>query len=99
MDPQGAIECSGSVAGGAGGQRRYVVGALCYRYHESAPGFPAVVLGYVLPDDLGHCDVCWDHRPVPGDDVPVYSRTTGHLDLRGARGSSSQGGPSWTLIT
>ena len=42
------------------------------------------VLGHVLPDDLGHCDLCRHDRIFPAVHSAVHPRSAGDLDLRDA---------------
>ena len=49
-----------------------------------APRLPALVVGHVLPDDLGLLDVLRHDRPVRHADVPVRPRAADDLDLRDA---------------
>ena len=52
---------------------------------EPAPRLPAVVVGHVLPDDLGLGDVHRHDRPVPDAVLPVHPLPADDLDLRDAR--------------
>ena len=76
---------------GADRQRRDVAGALRHHRHVPPPRLPAVVLGHVLPDDLGLLDLLRHDRPVRDAVLPVRPRAADDLDLRdahdGARGT------------
>src|SRR5262249_14880107 len=71
-------------------QLRDVVRALRDHRDQPAPRLLALVVGDVLPDDLGLVDVPGHHRSVLRADVPVPGFPAGDLDLRDARAGAGQ---------
>ncbi len=75
-------------------QRRHVARTLRDRRHQPAPRLPAIVVGDVLPDDVGLVHVPGDARIVRDAAVPVPALPAGDLDLRdadAAAGGQGQG--------
>jgi hypothetical protein len=73
-------------------QRWHVAGAVRHHRHLAAPRLPALVVGHVLPDDLGLLDVLRHHRPVHDADVPVRQAAADDLDLRSAHARAGSKG-------
>ena len=76
---------------GADRQRRHVARAVRHHRDVAAPRLPALVVGHVLPDDLGLLDVLRHDRPVRHADVPVRPRAADDLDLRDADAGAGGG--------
>ena len=62
-------------------QYRHVAGTLRDRDHQSAPRLPALVVGDVLADDLGHLHLRRDARLLHDRDLPVRPRAAHDYDL------------------
>ena len=73
-------------------QRRHVARALRHHRHVAAPRLPAVVVGHVLPDDLGLHHLLRHDRPVHDAVVPLRPRAADDLDLRGADAAAGSEG-------
>src|SRR5512132_2135717 len=84
MDSEGAVEHSPLVPALGRYPGRYVVRAIRHRRDESASRLPAIIVGYLCPDALGHCNIRGNAGvvllPVPA----LHSRNAYDLNLRNA---------------
>ena len=83
----------------AGRQTGHVAGALRDRGHQPAPRFPALVVGHVLPDELGLGDVHRTDRIVPHAVLPVHPLPAHDLDLRDARAGDMKTDEEKTVVS
>ncbi len=81
MDPDDADH---AVSDRHGGQHRHVARALRHRRHQPAPRLPAVVVGHVLADAVGHHDVRRHDWAVRDAVLPLHPGAADDLDLRDA---------------
>ena len=75
-----------------GGQRRHVAGAFRHRRHQPPPRLPAVVVGDVLADALGHHDLRRHDWPLHHAVLPFHPGAADDFHLRDAdHGARGQG--------
>ena len=79
--PPGARQRAAAVCDCPGGQRGHVAGALCHCHYQLASRLFALVVGHVLPDDVGLGDVYWHHRALCCPAVPVSALPADDFDF------------------